>query len=225
MKSLKKGFIKSLPIMFGYIFLGCGFGILIENSGYGLIWSLMASIFIYSGTAQFMLVSFLTAPVPLYSVILLTLFMSARHMFYGLSFTERFKRMGKLYPYMIFSLTDETYSLMCFYKDDEKTDDKTLFYISLLNQLYWVLGTVIGSLLGRFIPVDFSGIEFSMTALFVVIFLDRLKTAKSKFPALWGLSAATVCLMLLESQNFLFPALIITVIGISIFIKGGERNA
>ena len=181
--------------------------------------------YIYSGTAQFMLVSFLTASVPLYSVILLTLFMSARHMFYGLSFTERFKRMGKLYPYMIFSLTDETYSLMCFYKDDEKTDDKTLFYISLLNQLYWVLGTVIGSLLGRFIPVDFSGIEFSMTALFVVIFLDRLKTAKSKFPALWGLSAATVCLMLLESQNFLFPALIITVIGISIFIKGGERNA
>ncbi len=126
---------------------------------------------------------------------------------------------------MIFSLTDETYSLMCFYKDDEKTDDKTLFYISLLNQLYWVLGTVIGSLLGRFIPVDFSGIEFSMAALFVVIFLDRLKTAKSKFPALWGLSAAAVCLMLLESQNFLFPTLIITVIGISIFIKGGERNA
>lgn len=182
-------------------------------------------LFIYSGTAQFMLVSFLTASVPLYSVILLTLFMSARHMFYGLSFTERFKRMGKLYPYMIFSLTDETYSLMCFYKDDEKTDDKTLFYISLLNQLYWVLGTVIGLLLGRFIPVDFSGIEFSMTALFVVIFLDRLKIAKSKFPALLGLSAATVCLMLLGSQSFLFPALIITVIGISIFIKGGERNA
>ena len=199
--------------MFGYIFLGCGFGILIENSGYGLIWSLMASIFIYSGTAQFMLVSFLTAPVPLYSVILLTLFMSARHMFYGLSFVENFKKMGITYPYMIFSLTDETFSLLCDLKVPEgMREERVSFYISLLDHCYWILGSCVGALAGSVLPIDTTGIDFSMTALFTVIVVNQWMDTKEHKPAVIGGVVGVLCLLILGADTFLLPALTITAI-------------
>lgn len=221
MKEFKKAFIKTIPILCGYLFLGIAFGVLLQQAGFNFVWAFFASIFIYAGTGQFLLVSLLMENASLILVAAMTLFINCRHIFYGLSFVERFKKMGKAYPYMIFSLTDETYSLLCLYREqkDYQTNNKTVFYIALLDHLYWIAGSVIGALMGQYIPIDFTGIEFSMTALFFVIFIDQQKGRKEHTPAIIGLLAAAVCLILLGSKKFLLPALLITVAGVCIYLK------
>lgn len=201
---------KSVPVFFGYIFLGIAFGILMAKAGYGPLWTLAASLFIYAGSMQFVLVSFLAARAPLGLVALTTLFINGRHIFYGLSFVERFKKMGKYYPYMVFSLTDETYSVLCSCPEEKvEQEPRILFWISALDQSYWVAGSLIGALAGGLLPFDFQGIEFSMTALFLVIFLDQWKDSKGHSPAIAGLAVAAFFLVLLGPDRFLLPALLV----------------
>lgn len=146
----KRGYIgfafrQSIPIMLGYIFLGIAFGLLLQNAGYSFWWAFLTSVVIYAGSMQFVLVSLLSGGAGLVYVALMTLFINGRHIFYGLSFVEKYKKMGKAYPYMVFSLTDETYSVLCGTKVPERMDeDKVFFWISLLDQSYWVLGSVLG---------------------------------------------------------------------------------
>ena len=143
MKEFKKAFITSIPILFGYLFLGIAFGVLLSQAGFNFVWAFFASIFIYAGTGQFLLVSLLMENASLILVAAMTLFINCRHIFYGISFVDRFKKMGKAYPYMIFSLTDETYSLLCAERDKKgyDTDNKKLFYIALFDHLYWIMGS------------------------------------------------------------------------------------
>ena len=204
-------FRQSLGVLFGYVFLGTAFGILLRQAGFGALWSLAFSGLVYAGSLQFVLAGFLAAPTALPTVALMSLFINARHLFYGLSFVERFRSMGKKRPYMIFSLTDETYSVLCGMDEVPAGVDKNgaMFLVALLDQLYWVAGSLLGTFAGG-LPLDFTGIDFSMTALFLVIFLEQWRGAKSHLPALLGLCCAGVFLLALGPDNFLLPSLAVT---------------
>ena len=205
-------FRQSLGVLFGYVFLGTAFGILLRQAGFGALWALAFSGLVYAGSLQFVLAGFLAAPTSLPTVALMSLFINARHLFYGLSFIERFRSMGKKRPYMIFSLTDETYSVLCGMDEVPAGVDKNgaMFLAALLDQLYWVAGSLLGTLAGG-LPLDFTGIDFSMTALFLVIFLEQWRGAKSHLPALLGLGCGAAFLLALGPDHFLPPALCATV--------------
>lgn len=213
MKNFKFAFNQTIPILFGYIFLGIAFGLLLQRAGYNYIWALFISIFVYAGSMQFLLVTFLGSGISLIYVALMTLSVNSRHMFYGLSFIEKFKKMKKAYPYMIFSLSDETYSLLCNVKVPENlSENRVLFFISFLDQLYWVIGSVIGGVLGEKIIFNSTGIDFAMTALFVVIFIEQWSACKSHFPALIGIVNGVICLLIFGANNFILPSLLLTVV-------------
>lgn len=203
---------QSLGVLFGYVFLGTAFGILLRQAGFGALWALAFSGLVYAGSLQFVLAGFLAAPTALPTVALMSLFINARHLFYGLSFIQRFRSMGKKRPYMIFALTDETYSVLCGMDQVPAGVDKNgaMFLVALLDQLYWVAGSLLGSFAGG-LPLDFTGIDFSMTALFLVIFLEQWRGAKSHLSALLGLFCAAVFLLALGPDAFLLPALCTTV--------------
>lgn len=201
-------FRQTVPVMLGYIFLGIAFGLLLQNAGYGVWWAFFTSVVIYAGSMQFVLVSLLTGGAGLLYTAVMTFFINGRHIFYGLSFVEKYKKMGKAYPYMVFSLTDETYSVLCGTKVPEgMEEDKVFFWISLLDQSYWVLGSVLGALAGGGIPFDSTGIDFSMTALFIVIVVEQWQGQESHFPALLGAVCGVLWLMVLGPERFLLPAL------------------
>lgn len=227
-KTLRFAFLQSVPVLFGYIFLGTAFGILLEKAGYNFIWALFTGLTVYAGSLQFVIVTFLSAGTALTTVALMSLFINSRHIFYGLSFIEKFKKTGKAYPYMVFSLTDETYSILCSLKvPDDMNENTVMFLIALLNQSYWIVGSLLGSLIGQIIPFDVTGIDFSMTALFAVIFLEQWKTSKTHLPALIGFACSILFLLLLGPDKFLLPSLIVAVLLLSIckpFIKLQEEE-
>lgn len=220
---------KSLPVLFGYLFLGSAFGIMLYEAGYNWIWAIFISFVVYAGSGQFLLVSLLASGASFPTTAIMTLFINSRHMFYGLSYIDKFRQGGWRYPFMIFSLTDETYSVnTSFEKTPENVDEiKARYLIGLFDHIYWILGSVIGSLAGQSIPIDFTGIDFSMTALFVVIFIDLMREQKGKrrLAGVIGIFCAIVCLLIFGAENFLLPTLIITVAILSAakpyFSKGG----
>lgn len=212
--TIKYAFQKSLPVLFGYLFLGSAFGILLYEAGFGVWWAIFISIIVFAGSGQFLLVSLLTANASLPEVALMTFFINSRHMFYGLSFIEKFKKGGWRYPFMIFSLTDETYSVnVSITSVPENVDEtKARYYLGEFDHLYWILGSVIGSLLGMSIPFDLTGIDFSMTALFVIIFIDLLTDIKNGVCGIIGIVIALAAIPIFGYDNFLLPALVATVI-------------
>lgn len=199
---------QTIPVMLGYIFLGIAFGLLIQNAGYNALWAFLISVVVYAGSMQFVLVTLLTSGAGLLSTALMTLFINGRHIFYGLSFVEKYKKTGKAYPYLVFSLTDETYSVLCGTKIPEGMEEKKVyFWISFLDQCYWVAGSVIGALAGSYITFDSTGIDFSMTALFIVIVVEQWQETKSHFPALLGAVCGILWLVVLGPDRFILPAL------------------
>ena len=199
----------TVPVMLGYLFLGAAFGVLIAENGFSVLWAFLMSTFIYAGSMQFAAISLMTSAFSPVSAFLLTLMVNARHLFYGLSMLKPFERMGKRKPYMIFSLTDETYSLFFITKVPEGVDEhKFLFSIALLDQLYWIIGSAIGAIAGTLIPFDTTGIDFAMTALFVVIFVEQWLTSRNHLPALTGIAASLICLLIFGSDNFILPSMI-----------------
>jgi len=220
-QELKFAFVTTLPVLFGYLFAGAAFGLLLHNAGYGTLWSVFSCCAIYAGSMQFVMTSFLTAGTGLISVIITTFAVQSRHAFYGLSFVEKFRAMGKKMPYMIFSLTDETYSLLCSVKIPEGiSEHKAFFLISLMNHLYWIAGGLLGGTLGSLIPFDTTGIDFAMTALFVVIFTEQCLNSKNKLPALIGALCGVISLIIFGPDLFILPALVATV-G---FLGGARRK-
>ena len=218
-QTVRFAFYKTIPVLLGYLFLGLAFGLLLQEAGYSFWWALLSSGIVYAGSIQFVLVEFLSGGTGLLTVAVMTLMLNSRHAFVGLSFVEKFRKM-MTYPYMIFSLTDETYSLLCSLKVPEGIDEKkAMFLIALFDQLYWVAGSVLGAALGQVLPFDMTGIDFAMTALFVTIFVDQWREAKSHLPAIVGLCSAAVCLLIFGGSNFILPSLIITV-GILMALRG-----
>ena len=207
---VRQAFYKTLPVMAGYVVLGIGFGILLRGAGYGVLWALAMSVFIYAGSMQYVGVGLLAGGASILTTALTTVMVNARHLFYSISMIEQYKDAGKYKPYMIFGLTDETYSLVC----DGKTPDEELaplyrFLVSLFNQSYWVTGSVIGSLLGAVLPFSTAGIEFSMTALFVAAFTQQWLETRDHVPALTGLLGTLVCLLIFGRGRFLIPSMLL----------------
>ncbi len=227
---IKTALIKSLPVMAGYVVLAIGFGILMKEAGYGLFWSFLMSFTIYAGSMQYVAVSLLSSGASLISAALTTLMVNARHLFYGVSMIDKYKDAGKKKPYLIFALTDETYSLLCG-EDYPKGEDRHWysFFVSLFNQCYWVIGSIIGSILGSLITFNTAGIDFSMTALFVTVFVEQWLTAKNHLPAIAGLVCSAACLMIFGPDSFLIPTMISIIIVLA-FCKnvmdteGGAEN-
>ena len=221
---MQKAFRKSLPVMAGYIVLGAGFGILLESAGYGVLWSFAMSTLIYAGSLQYVGVSMLTAGASLLTAALTSLMVNARHLFYGISMLSRYRDAGKKKPYLIFSLTDETYSLLCDGKYPEGEDRYTYwFLVSMFNQIYWVTGSVIGSLIGSRITFSTAGIEFSMTALFISAFTEQWITSKDHIPAMTGLFCSLICLLIFGSQGFLIPSMLMITAVLALYGKRTGR--
>ncbi len=211
MKEAKFAFQQSIPILFAYVFLGIAFGTMMAGIGYSVIWSLASAVFIFAGSLQIVMVSFLKAGLPLWSVAVMAFFINARHLFYGISLIERFRGAGWRRPYQIFALTDETYSILCSIQYPPGLDRHQIdFLIAAFNQSYWVIGCVLGTLAGHLLPVDLSGIEFSATAFFVVVTVDQWRSYSSKVPALTGLAAGIVFYLVLGPDRFLIPALAVS---------------
>ena len=221
----REAFIKTLPVLSGYMVLGIGFGILLRKAGFGVPWAFGSSLFIYAGAMQFVMITLLTNGASLISTALTTLMVNARHIFYGVSMTERYKGAGKIKPYLMFALTDETYSLLCNGDHPEGSDfHKFAFRVSLLDQCYWVTGSVAGNILGTALPFDTTGIEFSMTALFITVFVDQWLSSKRHTPALIGLGVSIICLLIFGSANFLIPAMIGILGVLTLLRKQLEQN-
>lgn len=218
-KNLRAAFPYTIPVLLGYIFLGIAFGILLSSQGYPFYLATLMSLFIYAGSMQFVTINLLTGGASIISAILMTLMVNARHLFYGLSMLEKFRTMKRKKPYMIFSLTDETYSLLCGLEPPSGTDRNSFyFWIALLNQSYWVIGSTVGAIAGSLITFDSTGIDFAMTALFVVIFVEQWETTKNHIPALLGLAVTLVCLIIFGATNFI----VFSMIGIFILLGAGK---
>lgn len=204
----KYAFRQSLPVMAGYLVLGMGFGVLLETKGYGVFWALAMSLFIYAGSMQYVAIDLLTGGASLISAALMTLMVNARHLFYGISMIERYRDTGAAKPYLIFSLTDETYSLVCSGNVPRGVDQKKYYLlVSFFNQCYWVAGSVTGSLVGSLLTFNTEGIEFAMTALFLVVFTEQWKSTKNHISAVTGVAASVVCLVIFGPDRFVIPAM------------------
>ena len=222
--TIRHAFYKSIPVMAGYIVLGTGFGILMNNAGYGVLWTAAMSAFIYAGSMQYVGVGLLTGGASVLTTIITTVMVNARHLFYSISMVEPYKNAGKYKPYMIFALTDETYSLLCDGQVPEGTDPNLYrFLVSLFNHSYWVTGSILGSLLGAVLPFPTTGIEFSMTALFIASFTEQWLTTKDHIPALTGLLSTLLCLVIFGRQNFLIPAMLCITLVLTILRRREEE--
>ena len=212
--AFKKAFPYTIPVLTGYLFIGIAFGVMYAEKGYSFLWAMLMSLLVYAGSGQYLAVNFFVPGISLIQVIFMTLMVNVRHIFYGLSLLERFHNMGKKRWYMIFGLTDETYSLVCSGNVPEGVDEKKYFFmLTFLNQCYWIIGSVAGSLLGSLITFNTAGIEFSMTALFLVVFVDQWKSVKNHTSAVVGVGISVVCLLIFGAERFLIPTMIaITVI-------------
>ncbi|WP_292218241.1 AzlC family ABC transporter permease [Butyrivibrio sp.] len=219
---IKKAFYKTIPVMAGYIVLGSGFGILLHNAGYGMIWAFAMSALIYAGSMQYVGIGLLTGGASVVTTIITTIMVNARHLFYSISMIDKYKDSGKYKPYLIFALTDETYSLLC--DDDGEANgsiNRYRFFVSLFDQCYWVLGSVIGSLLGSMIRFSTAGIEFSMTALFIASFTEQWIESDNHLPAIVGIVSTVMCLVVFGSENFLIPSMLLITVLLTI-LRGKE---
>ncbi|MEE1186644.1 MAG: AzlC family ABC transporter permease [Acutalibacteraceae bacterium] len=206
---IKLVFPQTIPVMVGYLSLGIAFGLLLQSIGYGPVWAFLMSLFIYAGSAQFLSVELLTAGASVTHIALLTFLLNFRHLFYGLSMLEKYRGTGIRKIYLIFGLTDETYALLTGCKMPEGLSDKNFYLaVTLMNQLYWIAGCVIGSVAGSLITFDLTGIDFAMTALFTVMAVEQWKTNKNHIPAISGFIITIAALYLFGADNFLIPALI-----------------
>jgi len=225
MKSLiKKCFLNTLPVMAGYIFLGTGFGMLMHAKGYGLPWAAAMSIFIYAGSMQYLAVDLLTGGAGLITAAVTTLMVNARHLFYGISMIDKYKNCGSFKPYLIFALTDETYSLNCNgTPEDVKNPKLYYFLVSLFNQCYWVTGSILGVLVGTLLPINTEGIDFALTALFVTVFVEQWKSTKDHIPAWIGVFCSVLCLLIFGTGSFLIPTMILITFALTIY-RGRKEN-
>lgn len=216
---IKRAFIDTIPIMTGYLVLGAGFGILMSANGFGFLHSVLMSVFIYAGSLQYLGISLLSSGVSLVSIAISSFLVNARHLLYGISMFSKYQNTGLRKPYLIFALTDETYSLVC-----DKQDKDYYFIVSILNHSYWILGTIIGNVVGSIISFNTEGLDFVLTALFIVIFIEQWLSSKNSFSALCGLLITSVCLLIFGKDSFLIPSMILIVISLLIFRKSERKN-
>lgn len=209
-RTLRYALLSSLPVMAGYLVLGAGFGILLHSNGYGIWWAALMSITIYAGSMQYVAIGLLSGGATLIAAALMTLVVNVRHLFYGITMLSRYRDTGARKPYLIFSLTDETFSLVCSADIPDGVDRRQYYlFLSMLNQSYWIIGSIAGNMIGSLIPFQTAGIEFSMTALFTVIFVNQWEKNRQHLPALTGILLTLLCLILFGKERFLIPSMLL----------------
>ena len=207
--ALKAAFPHTIPIFAGFLFLGMTYGVYMRTSGFSFWYPMIMSVVIFGGSLEFVATSMLLAPFAPVQVFLTAVMIQARHLFYGISMLQRYKNTGAAKPYLIFALTDETYSVVCSGDVPEGVDQNRYYlFASLFDQIYWVADSVTGTLLGSIIPFDTTGIDFSMTALFLVVMVEQWRAGKDHTPALVGLGVSLICLVIFGSSNFLIPSML-----------------
>lgn len=224
-KMLKQVFLDTLPVLTGYLFLGIGFGILLaEQTGKGVLWAALMALFIFAGSGQYLTVELLRNSTDLVGAAIAIFLVNARHIFYGISLVDAYKNAGLKKLYMIFGLTDETYSLVTQKKPPEGMARHTYcLLVTGLNHIYWVVGCVLGNLAGSFIPISFEGVEFVLTALFVTLFVEQWLSSKNHLPALIGVGCTVMCLAVIGNDYFLIPSLVLIATLLIVF-RNVRRN-
>ena len=227
-KTLAAAFPYTIPVLMGYLSIGIVFGWMMSAIGYGPLWSVAMSATIYAGSGQYLGVDLLKNATPLADVAFLTLVINFRHLVYGLSMLEKFKGMGWRKLYMIFSLTDETYALLAGTPAPVGVDPRNFYFsVALLDQLYWIAGSVIGGIAGGMLEgvISIEGIDFAMTALFVVIAVDQWKAYRKHLPVFLGLGCTLVCLAVIGAEQMLLPALGLIVLALLVLRSRLEDRA
>ena len=220
--TLRRAFLDTLPVMSGYLVLGFGFGVIMNASGFPLLLTFAMSLLVYAGSMQYAAVGLLTGGVSLLTVALTTLMVNARHLFYGISMLDRYRHIGIRKAYLIFGLTDETYSLVCV---DNPLVDKDRFlsystWVTIFNHIYWVAGSVLGAAIGTFITFNSEGVEFALTALFLTVFLEQWLSTKRHTPSIIGIAASAICLFLFGADRFLIPSMLVIALLLCLMKEG-----
>lgn len=208
--ALRAAFPATIPVLTGYLCIGMAYGLLMANAGYGVFWALLLSLLCYAGSMEFVAVSLLPAGFAPVQALLMALMINARHAFYGLSMLEKYRGTGWARPFLIFSLTDETFSLVSTLEPpDGVTRRDFYFWISLLDYLYWQMGSVLGALIGGLLPFDTTGLDFALTALFIVLFLEQWRKRENRPAALIGLGCTAVSLAVVGADRLVIPAMVL----------------
>ena len=208
--ALRAAFPATIPVLTGYLCIGMAYGLLMANAGYGVVWALLLSLLCYAGSMEFVAVSLLTAGFDPVQALLMALMINARHAFYGLSMLEKYRGTGWARPFLIFSLTDETFSLVSTLEPlDGATRRDFYFWISLLDYLYWQMGSVLGALIGGLLPFDTTGLDFALTALFIVLFLEQWRKRENRPVALIGLGCTAASLAVVGADRLVIPAMVL----------------
>lgn len=226
-KAFRAAFPKTLPVLAGYLVLGFGFGLLLQSKGYSFWWAILMCITIYGGSIQYVGVDLLASSASLITSAIVSLMVQARHLFYAISMLGKFRDTGKVKPYLIHGMTDETFSLICSNEVPEGVKKSHFyFFITALDQLYWIIGSTCGAVFGQFVDMNTKGVEFSMTALFIVIITDNLIKRSTRIPALIGLGISLVCLLIFGADSFLIPSMLGIAVALIVTRKwlGKEEN-
>lgn len=220
-RAFRAAFPYTLPVLTGFLVLGMAYGILMQTKGYGTGWSVLMSAVAFCGSMQFVAITLLTVAFDPLQAFLLSLMVNARHLFYGLSMLSTYKGMGKARPFLIYTLCDETFSISYGITPPADVTPRCFYLgISLMNYLYWVFGTLIGGTVGSFLQVDTTGLDFVLTALFVVLFLEQFYKKENRSAAVMGLFASVICLLLFGSANMVIPSMILILL---ILLAGRNR--
>ena len=226
--SFKYSLERSVPILIGFFPVGTVYGLMMSAAGYNFLWSAAASLFVYAGSLQMLMISFFRSDMSILTIAVTALLLNSRHMFYGLSFIEKIRSYGAWKWFLIYGMPDESYSLLCSYVPREGVEEKWVHIFSTgLIWIYWIAFSVLGGLVGQLITFDTTGIDFALTALFIVILLDQIKSTGMKLPALIGGVSSVLCIIILGRDNFLLPSLAVTVLVLLILrnkLEGGAEN-
>lgn len=223
-KALKIAFRDTIPVLTGYLFLGMGFGILLAEKNFGIGWAFFMALFIFAGSGQYLAVSLLASQASLLSTAIATLLVNARHLFYGISLVDTYKDAGKKKAYMIFGLTDETYSLVTQNEPPEGISrHQYCFIVTLFNHIYWICGCVLGNVAGATLPISFEGVEFVLTALFVTMFVEQWLSNPDHRPAIIGVASTALCLCIFGKDIFLIPSMVLIAALLIVMRKTGRR--
>lgn len=225
-KALKAALPHTLPICIGFLFLGMSYGFLMRSKGFSFVYPMLMSLFIFAGSMEFVTVNLLLSAFnPLYAFFL-TLMVNARHLFYGISMLEKYQGTGWKKFYLIYGMCDESFTINCTVTPPEDVDKGWfMFFVTLLNQIYWISGATLGALLGYVIHFDTTGIEFVMTALFVVMFINQWEESKEHRPALIGLGCSLFCLLVFKADSFILPAMALIVLCFTISREKKPKEA
>lgn len=223
--ALRAAFPYTIPIFTGYLFLGISYGVLMTSSGFPVWVPTVTSMTIFAGSMEFVLVNLLLSGFDLIQAFLMTLLINARHLFYGISMLDKYKGMGLKKLYLIFGLTDESFSVVCSVNPPEHVDRSWfMFFVTLLDHSYWILGSTLGGIFGSILNFNTQGLDFVMTAMFIVIFMEQWKKDKNHTSALIGLGLPIVCLLIFGAESFMIPAMLAILTGLTLVRKPLEQK-